>query len=59
LYKREAWSKERGAGSGAFESVEQELKSEIKNLMADFSKFSIFGENWDPLPWIQKTLQPS
>jgi hypothetical protein len=29
LYKREAWSKERGAGSGAFESVEQELKSEM------------------------------
>jgi hypothetical protein len=27
--------------------------------MAIFFKNSIFGENWDLLPWMQKTLQPS
>jgi hypothetical protein len=27
--------------------------------MAIFLKKTIFGESWDPLPWMRKTLQPS
>jgi hypothetical protein len=33
------------------------LKIEILNR--EFFKISIFGENWDLLPWIRKTLEPS
>jgi hypothetical protein len=40
-----------------FINIRFPLKIEI--LIADFFKVSIFGENWDLLPWIQKTLQPS
>ena len=29
------------------------------NLYRNFFKISIFGENWNLLPWIQKTFQPS
>jgi hypothetical protein len=73
LCERGAGSGERGAGSeeqGAgilrvgsrnycqsFLNIEIPLKIEI--LMAIFSKNSISGENWDLLPWMQKTLQPS
>jgi hypothetical protein len=68
-----AWSEERGAGSeewGAgilraesrnycqiFFNIGFLLKIEI--LKSDFFFKSIFGENWNLLPWIQKTLQPS
>jgi hypothetical protein len=48
---------ERGAGSGDFESGEQELLSEFyKYRMTGFFKNSIFGENYDLLPWVQKSL---
>jgi hypothetical protein len=61
-----AWSGERGVGilrAGSrnycqnFINIGFPLKIEI--LIADFSKISIFDENRDLLPWIQKTLQPS
>jgi hypothetical protein len=57
---------ERGAGilrvgsrnyCQSFLNIEIPLKIEI--LMAIFSKNSISGENWDLLPWMQKTLQPT
>jgi hypothetical protein len=60
------WSGERGVGilrvgSGNycqnFINIGIPLKIEI--LMADVFKNSIFGKNWDLLPWIQKTFQPS
>jgi hypothetical protein len=59
---------ERGAGSGDFENGEQELRSEFykyrhctknRNLDGYFFFNSIFGENWDLLPWMQKILQSS
>jgi hypothetical protein len=66
-------SVERGTGSGergagilraetknycqSFLNIEIPLKIEIS--MAIFSKNSISSENWDLLPWMQKTLQPS
>jgi hypothetical protein len=66
LYEREAGSGEQGAGilrvgsrnyCQSFLNIEIPLKIEI--LMAIFSKNSISGENWNLLPWMQKTLQPS
>jgi hypothetical protein len=54
-----AWSKERGAGilrTGSrnycqnFINIGFPLKIEI--LKSYFFKISIFGENWDLLPWI-------
>jgi hypothetical protein len=59
LCERGAGSRERGArilraGSRNycqnFINIGFLLKIEI--FMVDFFKISIFGENWDPLPWI-------
>jgi hypothetical protein len=61
-----AWSGERGAGilragsrnyCQSFLNIEIPLKIEI--LMAIFLKKTIFGESWDLLLWMRKTLQPS
>jgi hypothetical protein len=62
----QAWSGERGAGilragsrnyCQSFLNIKILLKIEIS--MAIFLKKTIFGESWDPLPWMRKTLQPS
>jgi hypothetical protein len=41
----------------SFLNIEILLKIEIS--MAIFSRKNIFGESWDLLPWMRKTLQPS
>jgi hypothetical protein len=41
----------------SFLNIEILLKIEFS--MVIFSKNSISSENWDLLPWMQKTLQPS
>jgi hypothetical protein len=62
----QAWSGECGAGilrvgsrnyCQSFLNIKSPLKIEIS--MAIFPKKKIFGESWNLLPWMQKTLQPS